>query len=165
MPPRVSLAVLIGFLVAQPSPANLCQRNIRRCLCRERTYRSFISFRVKCRPACTCCSRFIRASNSCVPPLRAVNCSSHLPNIALSVVCSDLANRRACSIRCSTALRVIFFITKMGVHDLRVPGKCPYGRGANGRTSPPKWSGGIADRRPNGRRALPLGPYNLGQPG
>jgi hypothetical protein len=30
----------------------------------------------------------------------------------LSVLCRDLANRRACSISCSSALRVMFFIRK-----------------------------------------------------
>jgi hypothetical protein len=42
---------------------------------------------------CTCFKRVINASNSCVPPLCAVNCSGHSRNMAFNVLYWDLAHK------------------------------------------------------------------------
>src|SRR3989454_95573 len=88
--------------------SDVCSSDLRSC--RGRTYRSFISSRVKRRPELTRRSRFIRESSSCLLPARAVNCSSHSRNAAFRVLRCERATRRACSIRSLSALSVMFFI-------------------------------------------------------
>ena len=49
------------------------------------------------------------SSNCLAKVFRAVYCSSHSRKAAFSVVCCARAASRACSMRCSSALRVMFF--------------------------------------------------------
>src|SRR5258708_1641475 len=114
---------------------NSGRRNTQKRLCRERTYCSFISSLLKRRPACTCFKRFINASNSCAPPLCAVNCSSHSRNKAFNVLCRDFASRRACSISCSSALRVMFFIREQCTR-LSCYGQLPFRKNEVARSIP-----------------------------